>query len=644
MSLNAATSRLTAWSLSGPSEGCGGSSSRLRTSRGLQSAITLGAKLDDLDGVVLVPMEEDDVAIEDMKPPPLPELKVKDEDEKREYPALDGFSPSKPRIDRMPGAEGLEDGRRSLTGEAIATEGLELVAAKAKPGRNKRWLKGRGTMKRKKLEENAQLEKWLGENGVWVSESADWGRPSSGVSMAVETREQTENEVSGRGLVARRDVECYEDLAQVPYNLLLTKDTSRNVFGVDCIGTNMSEYAAIALQLIYEKFVAKEDSFWAPYIAVLPSTDEIGASFAWDRQELDTLLAGSPLRNMSYYLQDQIKAEFTNIQETIMSKFPDTFPEDAFVYENYVWAYSVLFSRAVRLDFPDDLDAEDIVALVPYIDLINHNPNSESRIRGVSEGASIPGVSEPERSVVVRADRYINKYEQIYISYGRKSNAQLLMLYGFSMERNTQDFVTFSTGQLLEDSPFAEVKKRILEELEVPKEGVFPLYRDRFTGEMMMFLRLAVVQPDDLDMDEDADEQQVYRALKQLDIKQATGEVSERRALICLRGIVQDLQDAYPTTIQEDEALIRDRQMFELLPRNQRNALRVRYGEKLIIRASLATIDRILNNLGRLKQMEEQEDKQRREMEKSAFGRLSVSFDSPFKARNLEELMKELDI
>lgn len=47
------------------------------------------------------------------------------------------------------------------------------------------------------------------------------------------------------------------------------------------------------------------------------------------------------------------------------------------------------------------------------------------------------------------------------------------------------------------------MKKRILEELDVPPEvrclgfdllqlpqGVFPLYRDRFTGEMMMFLRL----------------------------------------------------------------------------------------------------------------------------------------------------------
>ena len=64
-------------------------------------------------------------------------------------------------------------------------------------------------------------------------------------------------------------------------------------------------------------------------------------------------------------------------------------------------------------------------------------------------------------------------------------------------------------------------------------QGVFPLYRDRFTGEMMMFLRqhavdsivhldlqaglllrkgtyrpgrLAVVQPEDVDLDEDADE------------------------------------------------------------------------------------------------------------------------------------------
>jgi len=634
------TSKVTAWSC-----GLAGGSGRTLRRASPRRDVHLAAKLDDLDGVVLVPMEEDDATIDDMKPPPLPDLKVKEEKtELPQYPVLDGFSAPKPRISKMPDAEDLQDGKQSLTGETIASPGLELTPTKAKSTRNKRWLKGRGTAKRRKLEENAKLEKWLADNGVWVSEAADWGRPAASVSMAVETREQTENEVSGRGLVARRDIDNYEDLAQVPYKLLLTKETSKKVFGEECIEKDMSEYAAIALQLIYERFVEKENSFWGPYIGVLPSVEEVGASFAWDKQELDTLLAGSPLRNMSYFLQDQVEQEFHDLQAHMMPRAPEKFPKDAFTLENYMWAYSVLFSRAVRLDFPDDLDDEDIVALVPYIDLINHNPNSESRIRGVSEGPSIPGISEPERSVVVRSDRYFNKYEQIYISYGRKSNAQLLMLYGFSMERNTQDFVTFAIGQLLENSPFSEVKKRILEELEVPREGVFPLYRDRFTGEMMMFLRLAVVQPDDIDMDEDADENEVYKALKQLDIKRATGEVSERRALICLRGVVQDLQDSYPTTLQEDEALIRDRQMFELLPRNQRNALRVRYGEKLIIRASLATIDRILNNLSRLKQMEVQEEKQRKEMENSAFGRLSVAFESPFKARNLEELMKELDI
>eukprot|EP00439_Symbiodinium_sp_Y106_P051294 s4326_g6.t2 len=492
-----------------------------RSSTGLRAT-----QLDDLDGVVLVPMADDDVSIDDMKPPPLPDLQVEERnDGPKKFPALDGMGSSSPRIAKLPDVEGLEDGKRSLTGEVIAT-GMELSLpkTKGKAGKNKRWLKGRGAAKRRKLEENSRLEKWLETNGVWVSETAAWGQPAAGVSMAVETREQTENEVSGRGLVARRDIEQYEDLARVPKPLLLTKESSCEVFGEECIPSDMSEYPAIALHLIYEKFVKKEESFWAPYIAVLPSTEEVGASFSWEDEELNTLLNGSICRNMSLYLKEQVRDELERHQATIFKQFPEKFPADAFTYDNYVWAYAILFSRAVRLDFPDGQDEEDTVALVPYIDLINHNPNSESRIRGVSEGANVPGITSTERYVVVRSDRYYNKYEQIYITYGRKSNAQLLMLYGFSMERNTQDSVTIAAGQLMETSPFADVKKRVLDEMEVPPEGVFPLYRDRFTNEMMMYLRMAIIQPEDLDLDDDADPKQVYRALKQLDIKQATGE------------------------------------------------------------------------------------------------------------------------
>ncbi|CAE7455635.1 setd6 [Symbiodinium necroappetens] len=243
------------------------------------------------------------------------------------------------RIAKLPDVEGLEDGKRSLTGEVIAT-GMELSLpkTKGKAGKNKRWLKGRGAAKRRKLEENSRLEKWLETNGVWVSETAAWGQPAAGVSMAVETREQTENEVSGRGLVARRDIEQYEDLARVPKPLLLTKESSCGVFGEECIPADMSEYPAIALHLIYEKFVKKEESFWAPYIAVLPSTDEVGASFSWEDEELDTLLNGSICRNMSLYLKEQVRDEFNGHQATIFTQFPEKFPADAFTYENYVAA------------------------------------------------------------------------------------------------------------------------------------------------------------------------------------------------------------------------------------------------------------------------------------------------------------------
>ena len=52
----------------------------------------------------------------------------------------------------------------------------------------------------------------LEEAGVWVSEASDWGRQSSPVAMAIETREQGENEISGRGLVARRNINLYEEI------------------------------------------------------------------------------------------------------------------------------------------------------------------------------------------------------------------------------------------------------------------------------------------------------------------------------------------------------------------------------------------------------------------------------------------------
>merc|ERR1711870_142506 len=111
-------------------------------------------------------------------------------------------------------------------------------------------------------------------------------------------------------------------------------------------------------------------------------------------------------------------------------------------------------------------------------------------------------MQDQERFISVMADKYYDKYEQIYLSYGEKSNLQLLMLYGFCLERNPKDYLDLTVAHLLEDSPMSELKKVVLDTRGMERE-VFPLYRDKFTNEMMQFLRLLVVQPEDLNCEDD---------------------------------------------------------------------------------------------------------------------------------------------
>jgi len=528
-------------------------------------------------------------------------------------------------------------------------------------GAGRRWLVGRGGAKRKKLEENSRLEKWLMDNGVWISDVADWGREAHGVSLAIETREQTEGEVSGRGLVARRDMELAEEVAKVPLSILLTKNSSRDLFGEEAITEDMSMYSAIALHLMHEAFVMKEKSKWEPYIAVLPSTEEIGASFTWSRSELEQYLDGSPLLNASSFLKRKVMDDFRYLQIRTLNKYPDKFPAKAFTYENYEWAYAILFSRAVRLNF-DDLPP--FVALVPYIDMINHSPGSQTYITAKMDGVKLPlGMSTEERCAVVLADKYYARYEQIYISYGPKSNGQLLMLYGFSLERNVMDFVEVPMSNAILGCPLEEYKVDYLEARKASvgtsdiKDGLaaalktqkswFPLYRDRFTSEMMQYLRLIVLDEEDLGLTEGTEEE-VFDAFRKLDLTEPISEIAEKKALTLFRGILVDMFTSYPTTMEEDESLMKDRGMFEMLPKNARNAIRVRYGEKIILEATVVTVDRMLANVQRITDMETKRRKKKDLDSRTFWGRMGVDMnvnDKDFKPiSNLDELMDFLEM
>merc|ERR550534_715728 len=244
----------------------------------------------------------------------------------------------------------------------------------------KRWLAGRGSMKRRKLDQNKRLLDWLKQNEVWVTDEVDWGQTPSPMSVAVETREQIENEASGRGVVAARDIAQYEELARVPEGITMSKASSIAVFGEDAVG-GINMYQATGLHLMHERWVEGENSFWKPYIDVLPTAEEVGGSWTWSDEDLHKFLEGSPLESMSLFFRQKIQEEYATLKKTIFAKYPEKFPLEVFTYERWVWAYSILLSRAVRLKFDDETDWK--IALVPYIDLLNHSPFAETFITGI---------------------------------------------------------------------------------------------------------------------------------------------------------------------------------------------------------------------------------------------------------------------
>ena len=98
---------------------------------------------------------------------------------------------------------------------------------------------------------------------------------------------------------------------------------------------------------------------------------------------------------------------------------------------------------------------------------------------------------------------------QIYISYGQKSNAELLLLYGFALERNPYNSVDVTvsiaprTAKLaaanegIDEDPLAQEKIDFLESVGRDQTVDFPCYADRYPVEMLEYLRLMMMTPED---------------------------------------------------------------------------------------------------------------------------------------------------
>jgi len=449
-----------------------------------------------------------------------------------------------------------------------------------------------------KLNANSRLIAWLETEGdVYLSESSTWGEAPHPMAISTETVDEITNESSGRGLLARRSVNDGDELLKIPIDLCITRKSARKALGKDALQNGINEYLAIACQLIHEKYVLGEESFYEAYIGVLPEVEEVNPTFTWKDEELD-FLQGSPVVAATRSLQMKLQREYDDLlggEGGLIEKFPDRFPKEHFTYENWVWAFTMLFSRAIRLR---NLQVGERLAMVPYADLINHSAFSQAFIDARESGDWL--FKDGNEEVILYADRGYRQMEQIYISYGQKSNAELLLLYGFALERNPYNSVDVTVSiaprtaavaaanEGIEEDPLAQQKVDFLAAVGRDQTVDFPCYADRYPVEMLEYLRLMMMTEEDTRGKELAD----------FDFSRTISAANEAAVLQSVVEAVNYQLELYPNSEEDDANIIKDKGLFRLLTYNQRMAVRHRRNEKRLLKRTLAALEKQIRNKG----------------------------------------------
>lgn len=393
---------------------------------------------------------------------------------------------------------------------------------------------------------------WLSENNVYVSNKSTWGRPPHPGLISNNTVD--EGESSGRGLIAFKNIQQNEKIIEIPANIIITE---KNDFFNLSNYSSLNEYDKIAIFLIRER--SKGDkSYWKPYLDTLPVENDLKLVFRWKFSDL-AFLQGSKIILATKYLKKKIDSQFNNLREKIFEPNSLIFPEEIFNLQSLEWAMTLLFSRAIYLQNSKK------IAMVPYADLLNHNPYSTSYI----DSKSIPFSRSYEISMY--SDRTYSKFDQVFTTYGPKTNLELLILYGFSLERNPFESYEIRVS-LSQNDPRYFKKKTFIEECGKTSEITFPIFFYQYPKELYEFMSFCLIANANVSDYEDYSFEN--EGENNFEVKQT---VKKTLSFICKKNILK-----YPSIRNEDK-IINGSIDNNYVSKNQKISLKQRKIEKKIL-------------------------------------------------------------
>ncbi|XP_073241569.1 actin-histidine N-methyltransferase-like [Porites lutea] len=292
----------------------------------------------------------------------------------------------------------------------------------------------------------------------------------------------------GLGLKAIADIKSGELFASIPRKLMMSAETARNSELAPLIEKDnilrVMQNACLVLHVYCEKL--KKNSFWKPYLDILPTSYSTTLYFSIDEMQD---LKGSPAFSEALKLYRNIARQYAYLYQRIQQFSPETAKlplRNHFTFDDHRWAVSTVITRQNKIP---STTGEPTLALIPMWDICNH-----------SNGTITTGYVVAEDSCQSFSMKDFSAGEQVYIFYGERSNADLLVHNGFVYESNSHDRVTIQLGVSKSD-PLYSLKETLLTALRMTAS--FHSYTvlcdcEPFGPELVAFLRVFCMKEDEL--------------------------------------------------------------------------------------------------------------------------------------------------
>ena len=176
---------------------------------------------------------------------------------------------------------------------------------------------------------------------------------------------------------------------------------------------------ALTLLILYEKLDQGDGSFWKPMIDILPA--DPGAASKWSEEELQELQDES-LKAEAMIVVASMQQTYQRVLRPILEQHGDVFTVDRYTWEEFRWALLCVESRTFGRFLPHP-------SIVPFADLLNH-VNVQTSYRWLPDERRAAYMCDASGEHVHR------KGEEAFMSYGPRSNAELLLHYGFALQSN----------------------------------------------------------------------------------------------------------------------------------------------------------------------------------------------------------------